>query len=212
MNRLRELREQEGMTLKEFSTKVDMSPSVLGNYERGDRKPKINVWEKLANYFNVSTAYIMGISDQKVETKSYLNDQLVNITNKYIEKTDKDDIFLNYKKLTIDRYTEFLISALNSDGLDDDAFQAFSNFTDTMKAILEDNRFESLEDFNSIQQTLNDIYKEDNYYTVEKADDFEIRRKKRLKEIYFEYQSQKQEINILLDNEFNRKIEELDLD
>lgn len=61
MNKLRVLRERSDMSLRELGKELDMNASVLGNYERGDRNPKTEVWEKIARYFNVSVPYIMGL-------------------------------------------------------------------------------------------------------------------------------------------------------
>lgn len=73
MNRLRELREKEGLSLKELGEKVHMSASVLGNYEREDRNPKKEVWEKLAKHFGVSTPYIMGLTDTEIDPSQQLS-------------------------------------------------------------------------------------------------------------------------------------------
>lgn len=65
MNRLRELREKKGYSLKKLGEETVMNASVLGNYERGDRNPKQEVWKKLADYFGVSVPYIMGFDITK---------------------------------------------------------------------------------------------------------------------------------------------------
>lgn len=65
MNRLRQLREEKGYSLRELGLKLNMNASVLGNYERGDRQPRIDVWEKLADFFEVTPAYMMGLSSKK---------------------------------------------------------------------------------------------------------------------------------------------------
>ncbi|MGM0338694.1 helix-turn-helix domain-containing protein [Enterococcus sp. AZ007] len=65
MNRLRELREKKGFSLKELGEELGMSAAVLGNYERGNREPKLETWSKLAEYFKVSVGYVSGITDSK---------------------------------------------------------------------------------------------------------------------------------------------------
>lgn len=67
MNNLRKLREEKKLSLRELGKELNMNASVLGNYERGDRNPKKEVWEKLAIYFDVSVPYIMGLSDTRNE-------------------------------------------------------------------------------------------------------------------------------------------------
>ena len=66
-NRLKELRKEHGLTLKEVSceldqNKVKISPDALAKYERGDREPKLETWQKLADFFNVPVDYLLGIS------------------------------------------------------------------------------------------------------------------------------------------------------
>ena len=63
MNRLKELRQKNNLTLKELGQKVGMANNTLSQYETGKREPKLETWNKLAKYFNVPTSYLMGLSD-----------------------------------------------------------------------------------------------------------------------------------------------------
>lgn len=63
MNRLKELRERENLSLEELSTKVNIPKTSLSNYERAQREPKIEIWEKIADFFNVPVPYLMGMTD-----------------------------------------------------------------------------------------------------------------------------------------------------
>lgn len=70
MNRLRELRKEKKLTLKEVSSQLEqnnlkISPDALAKYERGDREPKLETWQKLADFFGVSVPYLQGISKVK---------------------------------------------------------------------------------------------------------------------------------------------------
>ena len=75
MNRLRELRKSKKLTLKETVEKLKVQNSLpitadtLAKYERGDREPKIETWQKLANFFNVSVPYIRGEIDTELIAK-----------------------------------------------------------------------------------------------------------------------------------------------
>lgn len=42
---------------------VNLANNTLSQYERGIREPRMKTWEKLANFFGVSTGYLMGLSD-----------------------------------------------------------------------------------------------------------------------------------------------------
>ena len=68
MNRIRECRRNKKLTLKQLSKelakkKFKISADALGKYERGEREPKLETWLKLANFFNVSVAYLMGLNN-----------------------------------------------------------------------------------------------------------------------------------------------------
>ncbi|QOY98367.1 helix-turn-helix transcriptional regulator [Leuconostoc citreum] len=68
MNRLRELRKE--ITFQSLSHElarqgIQMSADSLAKYERGEREPKLETWEKLAAYFNVTPQYLVGWSDER---------------------------------------------------------------------------------------------------------------------------------------------------
>lgn len=63
MNRLRELRLKRGLSQQELAKKVGISNQSISSYEKGVRKPKIEAWKKLADYFGVSVAYLQGRYD-----------------------------------------------------------------------------------------------------------------------------------------------------
>lgn len=71
MNRIKELRKEKNLTLKELGQKVGMAASAICRYETGKREPKLETWNKLAEYFNVPTFYLMGLdrNDLKFPTK-----------------------------------------------------------------------------------------------------------------------------------------------
>ena len=63
MNRLRQLRKQKGLTLKKVADEIGISENGLCNYELEKREPKKETWVKLANYYCVPVAYLMGLPD-----------------------------------------------------------------------------------------------------------------------------------------------------
>ena len=63
MNRLKELRKNHGLTLKELGKKVSMHDNTLSRYETGKRNPSLKTWQKLADYFGVSVPYLQGRYD-----------------------------------------------------------------------------------------------------------------------------------------------------
>jgi len=63
MNNLRELRKEEEMTLDALAEVTGIHKARLSRYERGDAQPKIEIWERLADFFGVETSYLMGLNN-----------------------------------------------------------------------------------------------------------------------------------------------------
>ena len=63
MNKLRQVRKQKGLIIKKVAKDVGISENCLRNYELGKADPKLKACIKLANYYNVPVAYLMGLSD-----------------------------------------------------------------------------------------------------------------------------------------------------
>ncbi|SJZ49436.1 Helix-turn-helix domain-containing protein [Pilibacter termitis] len=60
MNRLKELRKEKGLTFKKLAQDTGISSKQLSRYEKEEQEPKRETWEKLADYFGVSVAYLLG--------------------------------------------------------------------------------------------------------------------------------------------------------
>lgn len=63
MNRLRQVRKQKGLTVKEVADEIGFSETRLHQYETEKREPKKETWIKLADYYNVPASYLMGLPE-----------------------------------------------------------------------------------------------------------------------------------------------------
>ena len=61
--RIRQLRENAGLTQAQMAAELQCSQRVYSNYERGDVDIPISVLIMLAKFHQVSTDYLMGITD-----------------------------------------------------------------------------------------------------------------------------------------------------
>ncbi|MBM6763686.1 helix-turn-helix domain-containing protein [Ligilactobacillus agilis] len=61
-NRIKDLRLISGITQKELALKIGITQPALSNYESG-RTPNSEITGKLADFFGVSVAYLLGLSD-----------------------------------------------------------------------------------------------------------------------------------------------------
>lgn len=67
MNKLREARKIKGLTLKQVAEDTGILENLIGKYEREEREPKKETWVKLADYYCVPVAYLMGLPDGLVQ-------------------------------------------------------------------------------------------------------------------------------------------------
>lgn len=67
MNKLRETRKIKGLTLKEVAEDTGISIANLSRYESVDVEPRRETWVKLADYYCVPVAYLMGLPSGLVE-------------------------------------------------------------------------------------------------------------------------------------------------
>jgi transcriptional regulator with XRE-family HTH domain len=61
--RLADLRNKKGFTQQQLAEETNLTRGRLNNYEQGVREPDFKTLETLADFFNVSTDYLLGISN-----------------------------------------------------------------------------------------------------------------------------------------------------
>lgn len=64
-NRLKEIRQEKKLSQKDLTKKLNISQQAISLYEKGDREPKLETWQKLADFFNVPVDYLLGISKDR---------------------------------------------------------------------------------------------------------------------------------------------------
>lgn len=107
---IRKIRKIKGLTMKELGNKVGLSEQGIGNYERGDRKPNIEIIDKIAKVLEVTTAELIGDENQTEYIKSMAKETAkkeVNTMYSVIEYVNE-----NY---TINKYD--LSKIINTDAL-----------------------------------------------------------------------------------------------
>lgn len=82
-DRLKELRGER--TLQEVADAIGMTRVAMGYYEKGERKPDVEMLYKIADYYQVSADYLIGLSDvktpdidtQTIATKTGLSEKAI---------------------------------------------------------------------------------------------------------------------------------------
>lgn len=97
--RIKILREKRGLIQAILATELGITQQTLSKYEKDVNIIKIDVLKRLAEYFNVTTDYLLGLSDVKRDLTGQL---------KISETLDEYyDLIEVYKKL--DRYDQELV-------------------------------------------------------------------------------------------------------
>lgn len=117
-NNVRKLRKEQGLSIRKLSKLTGLAADTISKYEREERNPKIENWQKLADFFGVSIEYLQGktfINKRPDKEKTMINDlvkvnfQFMNPdvnTTTYIRKIDYLELIINNKKRFIKDYEE----------------------------------------------------------------------------------------------------------
>lgn len=87
-NILKKLRQDNNITQDELAKKIYTSRSNIANYENGKNMPSIDILEKIAKLFGVSTDYLLGKSDIRNPGKQIddiLNEAMIGMSKEEYE-------------------------------------------------------------------------------------------------------------------------------
>lgn len=65
LSRIKELRAEQNLSLRELASHLGIAYTSLGKYERNEQQPSFETLEKIADYFHVSIDYLLGRSDYR---------------------------------------------------------------------------------------------------------------------------------------------------
>ncbi len=66
---LKKLRKEQGLSQEEMAAKLNIVSRTYGSWERKEREPDFDTLCRIADYFNVSTDYLLGRVPMDVEIK-----------------------------------------------------------------------------------------------------------------------------------------------
>lgn len=136
LNKLRKLRQNKNLTLNQLSNQLskngfNITSDALAKYERGNREPKLETWQKLANFFGVSVGYLQGIEPNYLDISNNTKWTILDVLNSnYFDGLDVDNPrsneqfsilsnkvnklieFMKLKKYPIDFYPSKMINDL----------------------------------------------------------------------------------------------------
>lgn len=92
-SRIKSLRKKRGLIQEILATELGITQQMLSKYEKDISAIKVDILKKLAKYFNVTTDYLLGLSDVKWDLTGQIR------VNETID--EYYDLIEVYKKLDI---------------------------------------------------------------------------------------------------------------
>ena len=94
-SRIKQLREKRGLIQEILAAELRITQQLLSKYERDITLIKVNILKKIAIYFNVTTDYLLGISDVKRDLQGQMKmnetlDQYYDLVEVYKELDEYD--------------------------------------------------------------------------------------------------------------------------
>lgn len=86
---LKNLRKSHNLTQEEFGAKIGLSKAVVSKYENGLGFPTFDVLIQIADYFGVTTDFLLGVEKSKTIDVSSLTDTQVDTIHKIISEFNK---------------------------------------------------------------------------------------------------------------------------
>jgi len=98
--RLKQLRAEKKVTQRDVALFLDITDRAYQYYEYGSREPSIGVAQKLADYFNVQTDYLIGRSDDR----GFIN---INPMSRYVLSDNQlnlaaKGLYMQFQNLSLD--------------------------------------------------------------------------------------------------------------
>lgn len=71
-SRIKQLRQKRGVIQEILAAELGITQQMLSKYERDVTLIKVDILKKIAEYFNVTTDYLLGVSDVKRDIKGQM--------------------------------------------------------------------------------------------------------------------------------------------
>lgn len=115
---IRDLRIKNNLSAKELSKILEISESSISLYESGKRTPSLSLVIKIADYFNVSTDYLLGVLEKQQEYDKILGKDLSMIIENIVYFLENSDYIIFDGKIIDTRlaivFKKFLSSILEN--------------------------------------------------------------------------------------------------
>ena len=102
LNNLRKIRENRNITQVKLATDLEVTQELISRYELGSSFPQVNMLIKLANYFNCSVDYLLGLTECETPIKYLSTNYDANLVAKYHSlSSDNQKVFNKFLNFLI---------------------------------------------------------------------------------------------------------------
>lgn len=88
---LKQLRKSHNLTQKELGLRIGLSKAVVSKYENGMGYPTFDMLIQIADYFGVTTDYLLGVAKDKTINVSSLNETQIETVQRVIAEFNRDN-------------------------------------------------------------------------------------------------------------------------
>ena len=88
---LKQLRKSHNLTQEELGLRIGLSKAVVSKYENGMGYPTFDMLIQIADYFGVTTDYLLGVTKDKTVDVSSLNETQIETVQRLIAEFNRDN-------------------------------------------------------------------------------------------------------------------------
>ena len=93
-SRIKQLREKRGLIQEILAVELGITQQMLSKYERDVTLIKVDILKKIAAYFNVTTDYLLGVSDVKRDLNGQM--KMNEVLDEYYDLVEVYNDLVNY--------------------------------------------------------------------------------------------------------------------
>lgn len=94
-DKLKMLRKKNNLTQQQVTERLNVSKAVVSSYELSNRSPSFQTLVKIANIYNVTTDFLLGINKRKMIDITNLTSEQADIIEKLVQEFEKSNIRQN---------------------------------------------------------------------------------------------------------------------
>lgn len=94
-DKLKMLRKKNNLTQQQVAERLNVSKAVVSSYELSNRSPSFQTLVKIANLYNVTTDFLLGINKRKMIDITNLTSEQADIIEKLVQEFEKSNIRQN---------------------------------------------------------------------------------------------------------------------